>query len=88
MQEVCLEGADLTLEAGYTKPITAIDIPGKTELMNTLRYHYTLYRNKVVLDQLRSGLSVLGVLSAMSKYPHILEPFFVCGKQPPSLQVL
>ena len=44
--------------------------------------HYTLYRNKAVLDQLKSGLATLGVLNAMTKYPQVLEPFFVAGLQP------
>lgn len=34
-----------------------------------------------MLDQLKSGLDVLGVLDAMTKWPRILEPFFVGGKQ-------
>ena len=82
LREVCLEGVDITTEAGYTKPITTITITGKFELMNTLKFHYTLYRNMAVLDQLKSGLCVLGVLDAMMKYSSILKPFFVCGKQP------
>ena len=51
--------------------------------MDTLKLHYTLYRNKAVLDQLKSGLDTLGVLNAMMKYPQILEPFFVSGLQAP-----
>ena len=83
LRVVCLEGVDLSLEAGYTKPMTSITMAGKTELMNILMFHYTLYRTKAVLDQLKTGLAVLGVLDAMSKYSNILEPFFVCGKAAP-----
>lgn len=77
------EGIDLTLEAGYTKPATAITLAGRQELMDTLMLHYTLYRNKAVLDQLKSGMSALGVLDALEKYPHFLKPFFVHGAQAP-----
>ena len=44
--------------------------------MRTLKNHYTLYRNKAAIDQLKSGLGVLGVSEAMSKYPDILEEYF------------
>lgn len=45
--------------------------------------HYTLYRNKVVLDQLKSGLCVMGVADAMATHPELMETFFVAGKQAP-----
>lgn len=73
----------MTLEAGYTLAVTSIGMGGKSELLRTLMLHHTLLRNKAVLDQLKSGLSALGVLDAMSKYPTILEPYFVAGKQTP-----
>ena len=83
LRAVCFEAVDITLDAGYVKPITGITMDGKIELMNVLMFHYTLYRNKAVLDQLKSGLVTLGVLGAMTQYPHILEPFFVSGMQAP-----
>lgn len=45
--------------------------------------HHCLLRSKAGLDQLRSGLSTLGVLDVMCKHPTALEPYFVAGKQPP-----
>ena len=74
---------DVILESGYTLPVTCIGMGGKSELLRTLMLHHSLLRSKAVLDQLRSGLSALGVSDAMSKYPTILEPYFVAGKQPP-----
>lgn len=85
--EVCFEGIDFTLDAGYTKPITAITLDGRAEIMKALMLHYTLYRNKAVLNQLKSGLTTLGVLSVMTKYPQVLKPFFVAVLQP-SLNLL
>ena len=82
LREVCFEGIDLTLDAGYTKPITAITLDGRAKIVKALMLHYTLYRNKAVLDQLKSGLATLGVLNAMTKYSQVLEPFFVAGLQP------
>jgi len=36
-----------------------------------------------VLDQLKSGLCVMGVADAMATYPEVMEAFFVAGKQAP-----
>lgn len=83
LQEVCSEGLDLILESGFNKPITAITLDHKKELATTLMLHYTLYRNKAALDQLKSGLSVLGVADAMSEYSELLKPFFTGVEQTP-----
>ena len=83
LQAVCMEGVDMVLEAGYSKPIASITLAGKADLTGTLIYHYTLYRNKPVMDQLKDGLSALGVLDAMMSYPDVIEPYFVHGKQTP-----
>ena len=45
--------------------------------------YYTVLRSRLVLDQLAEGLSVLGVLDAMKRYPKLMEPLFVGGKQKP-----
>ena len=70
------------MEAGYTKPVALITMVGKQEL-RCLMVHFTLFRNKAVLDQLKGGLCILGVADAMLKYSSLLAPFFVAGKQTP-----
>ena len=54
---------------------------GKSELLRTVMLYHTLLRTKAELDQLKLGLTALGVLDAMSRYSTILEPYFVVGKQ-------
>ena len=83
MRAVCLKSIDAILEAGYTLPVASIAMEGKTELVQIICLHHVLLRNKAVLDQLKEGLSVLGVEDALKRYPSILEPFFVGGKQEP-----
>ena len=83
LRKVCLEEVGMILEAGYTLPVSCIGMEGKPELLRTLMLHHCLLRSKAILDQLKLGLSALGVLDALSKYPTILEPYFVAGKQPP-----
>ena len=74
---------DVILKSGYTLPVTCIGMGGKSELLRTLMLHHCLLQSKAGLDQLRSGLSAPGVFIVMSKYPAILEPYFVAGKKPP-----
>ena len=70
----------MIIEAGYNKPIRTAS---KQEIRRILKLHYTLFRNKSCMDQLKSGLAALGVLDAMAQYSHILRPFFQCGWRDP-----
>ena len=72
-----MESMDILIESGYSRAVSTVTMKFKLELMRTLKNHYTLYRNKAAIDQLKSGLGVLGVSEAMSKYPDILEEYFV-----------
>lgn len=83
MQQVYTRSMDLVLESGYNKPATLIGIHSKQELSSTLRLHFTLYRNKAVIDQLKCGLLQLGVLAAMCKYSNILRPLFLSDIRTP-----
>lgn len=83
LQNVFLEGLDHISEAGYSKPFTAMSLALKKELCDTLRCHFTVYRNIPVMNQLKTGLAELDVLDAMTRFPNLLEPFFVCDKQGP-----
>lgn len=71
---------DLTIDAGYTKPLSSITLDDKGEIMRTLMLHFTLFRSKAVLDQLKEGLKALGVLGVMSKYSELLEPLFLAKR--------
>ena len=81
LTEICVRETDTIIESGYTLPMTSVTMTGKEELVNTLMLHHTLLRNKAELDQLKSGLSCLGVLNAMCQNPAVMEPFFVAGKR-------
>ena len=85
LRRVCLKEINNILEAGYTLPVTSIWMEGKPDLLRTLQLHHFLFRSKAELDQIKSGLTALGVLDAMFKYPIIFGAFFVAGKQPPLL---
>lgn len=76
-------GIEMIIEAGYSKPMSAITITSKQEIRSTLKLHYMLFRNKACMDQLKSGLAALGVLDAKSQYFHILDLFFQGGWRDP-----
>lgn len=74
----------LILEAGYTKPISRVSsVHDKLTLERTLKMHFGLLRCKAELDQLKSGLSVLGVGEAMRSYPNVMAGLFVSSKTEP-----
>ena len=78
-----LEGLDHISEAGYSKLFTAMSLALKKELCNILRCHFTVYRNILVMNQLKTDLAELDVLDAMTRFPNLFEPFFICDKQGP-----
>ena len=51
--------------------------------METIKIHYCLLRCKAELDQLKSGLSILGVGGALSLHASLLAPIFVTEKTAP-----
>ena len=82
MKSTCANACDIIVDAGYTLPVTAVTLRRRSELVRTIMLHAVLLRNKLELDQLKTGLSTLGVLEAMSKNQNIMEPYFVSGKRP------
>lgn len=73
---------ELILDSGYSKPVSSISVDTKEELVQSLKYHYTLYRTKAALDQLKSGLSILDVNKAMTDHPEVFKDFFVHTSKP------
>ena len=83
LRSACLSEVDMIIDAGYSKPVSVITIDEKDELAQVLRVHYTLLKNKAEMDQLKNGLSELGVGEAMNKYPDLLEQLFLAAKSTP-----
>lgn len=49
----------------------------KLDIAQSLILTHVLTKNISLLDQVRKGLSILGLLEAMEDRPHLFEPFFV-----------
>lgn len=49
----------------------------KLDVLQSLMLHDILVKRKSILDQLRKGLSTLGVLAEIEYNPSLFEQFFV-----------
>ena len=79
LRSLCLkdDNVQFIMDAGYSRPLTFVSITDKDRLLSVVTKHYTLLRNKADLDQLREGLSALGIGKMMAEHPDMMEPFFV-----------
>ena len=71
----------ILLDAGYTKNLKDVTVDDKEELIRILFLHYTIYRSKAELDQLKLGLNILGVADEMKRNGKKLHPYFTHNEQ-------
>lgn len=71
-----MEGADLVIEAGFSKPITRLTFADKVELIHIIALHHTILKCKAEVDDLLNGLGALGVDEMLKLYSSLLEPYF------------
>ena len=63
-------------------PSISIVIEQKDEIVRSLIMHYLVFTCKAELDQLKQGLSELGVLHLLHSYPALLRPLFAASHKP------
>ena len=72
--------ADIIIDAGYSKPVTALTMSGKDDLIKNLKLHYyTLLRSLAEVNQLKNGLAVHDIADAMVKHADIMSPLFLAA---------
>ena len=76
LRSCCLNEVDLIIDAGYSKPTTALTMLEKGDLVKALKLHYTLLKSLAEINQLKKGLTVHGVGEAMVNYPELMRPVF------------
>ena len=74
-----MEDLDLLLSTGFNKPVMMLKLADKGNIIRVVSLHYTVLRCMAELDQLKKGLSSLGVLKIITQNPSIMAPFFVCS---------
>ena len=58
------------------KNLQDVTVDDKDELIRTLFLHYTIYRSKAELDQIKLGLNILGVADEMKRNSKIFISYF------------
>lgn len=62
------------MEIGFLKQSPKVS--EKEQLLKTLKLHFTVYKSLPELEQMKQGLSVLGVQDAMKKHKDLFKPLF------------
>ena len=73
---------DLRCMCGVTVPSTRLKFSDLSELIQNMCLHFVIYTAKSELDQLRDGLTTLGLLHIMeSNYMQFLPSFLACHQE-------
>ena len=83
IRSVVINNADVLVDAGFSKPLMKLTLVDKKELMEVLLLHYTIFKSKAELDDMKKGLQSLGVGDMIRLYPDLLQSFFLAtGVEP------
>ena len=76
LQQIVLQHSDVVINSGFSKPLASVKLSDKTEISRAVSLQYTLLQCLAEVDQLKKGLSSLGLLDILQSNPDILAPFF------------
>ena len=76
LQQIVLQHSDVVINSGFSKPLASVKLSDKTEISRAVGLQYTLLQCLAEVDQLKKGLSSLGLLDILQSNPDILPPFF------------
>ena len=62
---------EFLINCGYPKALRDCVLDDKTKMVQCVILHYTHYRIRTELDQIKEGLAKVGVLSAIKRRPNI-----------------
>ena len=72
---------EFRFDAGLSFPSNSVKIENVDDIVRSLAMHFLVYSCKAELDQLKAGVSELGILSLIHSYPKLFKPLFtVTGK--------
>ena len=74
-----MENIEPIIECGYTRPLSTISMKECSTLVNCIKKHHCILKTVAEVDQLKYGLSCLGVGRAMELYPEMMKELFVAG---------
>lgn len=74
------DGFEFLIDCGYAKPLRDCVLDDKTEMLECVILHFTHFRIRAELDQLKEGLTKVGVLPAIRRCPNLWKPLFCADK--------
>lgn len=73
---------EFRFDAGLSFPSDSVKIEDVNNIIRSLAMHFLVYSCKAELDQLKAGISELGVLSLIHSYPRLFKPLFTASGKP------
>ena len=67
-------------DVGVATPSHRVKLGDRTHIIRSLAAHFTIYSVKAELDQLREGLSVMGVLQLLKENAPVMCPLLLSQK--------
>ena len=71
---------ELLIDCGYSKPLRNCVLDDKAEMLECAILHFTHYRIRAELDQLKQGLAKVGVLPAIQRSPNLWKALLCADK--------
>ena len=65
---------EFLIDCGYSKPLRDYVLDDKKEMLECVILHFTHYRIRAEVDQLKEGLAKVGVLPAIQSRPNLWKP--------------
>ena len=75
-RELVNSRCDLIFDSGYQKPLAISTLANKNEIIRAIFLQQTVYSCLAELDQMKSGLNILGVIDEISESPDMLLDYF------------
>ena len=71
---------EFLIDCGYSKPLRDCVLDDKKEMLECVILHFTHYRIRAEVDQLKEGLAKVGVLPAIQSRPNLWKPLLCTPK--------
>lgn len=68
------EEFEFLFDCGYSKALASCNLSDRPEMLECVIVHFTHYRVRAELDQLKEGLAKVGILRAIQTNPFLFKP--------------
>lgn len=78
---VSKEEFEFFYDCGYSKPLASCDLTDRSDMLECVILHFTHYRIRAELDQIKEGLAQVGILQAIKSSPAIFKPLLCADRR-------